>query len=51
MNSQFNYATFVELFLKSDDEPAPPAFSPCPAIDRIETIAEPGTDNPVSPPA
>ena len=51
MNSQFNYATFVELFLKTDDEHAPSALSQCPAADLTEKIAEPGLDNPISPPA
>ncbi|MDR9435913.1 MAG: hypothetical protein RI563_03495 [Thiohalophilus sp.] len=51
MNSQFNYATFVELFLKLDDEYTSTAPSQCSAADLTEKIAEPGIDNPISPPA
>ncbi len=51
MNSQFNYATFVELFLKPDDEHAPGVLSQDPVTDRVEKITEHGSDTPISPPA
>lgn len=51
MNSQFNYATFVELFLKPDDEHAPVVLSQDPATDRVEKIAGHGSQPPSSPPA
>ncbi|MFO8024444.1 hypothetical protein [Thiohalophilus sp.] len=50
MNSHFNYATFVELFL-NDDEHAPTALSQYPAAELAEEIAEAGVDKPISPPA
>jgi len=56
MNSQFNYSTFVELFLKLDEGQVPSALSQCPVPDIPEKISEPTrklsrTYNPVSPPA
>jgi len=50
MNSQFNYATFVELFLKSDEGPEPYAVSQ--SVPPAATATEPVTvDNALSPPA
>lgn len=48
MNSQFNYATFVELFLKSDEDHEPYGVSQSVPPAATEPVA---ADNVLSPPA
>lgn len=48
MNSQFNYATFVELFLKSDEGPETYGISQSVPPAATEPVA---VDNVLSPPA
>jgi len=51
MNSQFNYSTFIEMFLQSDDEHEPYGVAQSVAPQQPQSLEAAQDDGSVSPPS